>query len=274
MRKALQHFLLVALWFFGTWLVLSSINFTEILNIEQMTKENERKLGELILDVIRENHEEVEVDSVLKYVVGLKDLICGANNIENSSLTVHIISNENVNAFALPNRHLVVNSGLIGYCSSPEEFTGILAHEIAHIELRHVMQKLVKEVGLMMLMTITGGESGSRIMRGVANTLSSTAFDRKQESEADASAVEYLEHAGIDPEHLASFLFRLSREKGNIPKYFELLSTHPNSSDRAAEILRVRKRQNFNPRPIGGGVEAWKMFQEHVNDISNLNLDD
>ena len=97
-------------------------------------------------------------------------------------------------------------------------------------------------------------------MREAAKMLSSTAFDREQESEADRSAVQYLAKAGIDPEELATFLFRLSGEKFDIPKRFELLSTHPNSSDRAAEIEKLRKNEEIHPRPIVTRGE-WNLVQ-------------
>jgi beta-barrel assembly-enhancing protease len=87
--------------------------------------------------------------------------------------------------------------------------------------------------------------------------LSSTAFDREQEHEADTAAVHMMAKAGIDPEHLANFLFRLSQEKYNIPKHFELLSTHPNSQDRAAEILKLRKQERFDSRPVTDSL-MWR----------------
>ncbi len=77
------------------------------------------------------------------------------------------------------------------------------------------------------------------------STQYSVAFDREQESEADASGVHYLAKADINPQASADFFFRLSHEKENISLQFELLNTHPNSTDRAAEIIKLRKRETF-----------------------------
>jgi predicted Zn-dependent protease len=169
-----------------------------------------------------------------------------------------------VNAFALPDKHLVVYSGLIRYCKSAEELSGVLAHEISHMEQHHVMKKLVKEVGLSMLTTIAGGESSGEIMRQTIKLLSSTAFDREQEREADISAVHMMAKADIDPESFANFLFRLSQEKDDIPKHFEWLSTHPNSQDRSAEILQLRKQETYHSCPITDN-DRWARMKEIVS---------
>jgi len=256
MTKALIHFSVLAVLFFGTWFLLANVDFVDFFHVEQFTKDNEHRLGAFILDAVRRGNDELDSDTVQACLDSIKKRLCDANGIEDSSITIHILVKDDVNAFALPNRQLVVYTGLIRYCKSPEELGGVLAHEIAHMEHRHVMKKLVKEVGLTMLTTIAGGESSGEIGRQVAKLLSSSAFDREQESEADISAVHMMAKADFDSEHLANFLFRLSQEKKNIPKNFEWLSTHPNSQDRSAEILKLRKEETYHGRPVTNG-ETW-----------------
>jgi predicted Zn-dependent protease len=265
MTRAITHFAILAICFFGTWFVLSKINYRELFEIDKLTKENERRLGGIILDAVKKNHQEIVSDSALILVNGIKNKLCEANNIQDSSVTLNIFMDDDVNAFALPARYLIINTGLIEYCKTPEELAGVIAHEIAHMEHHHVMKKLLKGVGLSMLMTIAGGESGGEILRETIKLLSSTAFDREQESEADASAVHLMAAAGIDPEQLANFLFRLSQEKDNVPKHFEWLATHPNSQDRSAEILKLRKHESFNPHPIANNDE-WIKLQKHIKE--------
>jgi Zn-dependent protease with chaperone function len=62
-------------------------------------------------------------------------------------LHFNVVRSSEVNAFALPNGHLIVYSGLISNSENQEEFCGVISHEIAHIILNHVMKKLVKEIG-------------------------------------------------------------------------------------------------------------------------------
>ncbi len=263
MKKVFTHALFLSVTFFGTWYLLGLVDYRSIFNIEELTKENEQKLGRLILDAVAKSNKTITQDSVVSVISGIKKRICEANGIPDSTITVHIVSVDDVNAFALPGRHLVIYSGLINYCASADELAGVIAHEIAHMQYDHVMKKMIKEIGLAMVITLSGGDSGSEIVRQTVKLLSSTAFEREQESEADASGVHYLAKADIDPQASADFLFRLSHEKENISLQFELLNTHPNSNDRAAEIIKLRKQEIFTSRQICDSI-SWKKFQAAV----------
>lgn len=263
MQKAFTHFLLLSFSFFGIWFSLSLIDYRGIFEIEEFTKENERKLGELILDAVGKSNKAITRTNVTRVTTEIKDRICESNGIADSTITIHIIAVDDVNAFALPGNNLVVFTGLIQYCRTPEELAGVIAHEIAHIEHQHVKEKMMKEVGLAMLISLSGGDSGGEIVRQTIKILSSTAFDRDQESEADQYGIRYMANAGIDPQHSANFLFRLSGEKNDISKHFQWLSTHPNSSDRAAHILTLRKQVSYTSRPIMDSV-SWRSYQGTV----------
>lgn len=264
MKKVLTHALFLSLAFFGLWYLLSLIDYRNIFKIEELTKENEQKLGRLILDAVAKSNKTITQESIRDVVEGLKKRICDANDIPDSTVTIHIVAVDDVNAFALPARHLVIYSGLIGYCTSSDELAGVIAHEIAHMEHDHVMKKMMKEIGLAMLISLSGDEAGVEIVRQTVKLLSSTAFDREQESEADASGVHYMAKADIDPQASADFLFRLSREREGDAGRFEWLNTHPNSADRAAEIIKLRKMESFTPRPTADSL-SWKKFQDAVH---------
>src|SRR5690606_16362584 len=111
------------------------------------------------------------------------------------------IRNSQINAFALPGNHIVFYTGLLEYAENAEEVAGVMAHEIGHLEKNHVMKKLVKEIGLEMLFAMIGGDAGFEILKQTGKTLSSSAFDRANETEADNYAVETLALADVDPQH-------------------------------------------------------------------------
>ncbi len=71
----------------------------------------------------------------------------------------------------------------------------------------------------------------------MAQHITSSAFNRAEETEADDHAVTYLVNAGMDPEHFANMLFRLLVEESDLQKQLGWISTHPNTSDRASEVL-------------------------------------
>ncbi|MFN3403483.1 MAG: M48 family metallopeptidase [Cytophagaceae bacterium] len=251
MNRALIHFAVGIILFGSTWFLLSRIDYVGIMGVENFEKANEEKLGKVIVDFIKKKDKEVDSDSIKTFINDLKDRICKNNDIDPEGIKVHVIYSSEINAFALPGRNMVILTGLIDYSNSPEEIAGVMAHEIAHMEHNHVMKKLIKEVGASILLTLAmGDKGGGEILKETVKLLTSSAFDRKQESEADASAVKYMAKANMDPEHLANFLFRLSLEKEHLPKEFEWISTHPDSKERANEILKLKAQEEINSVPV------------------------
>jgi predicted Zn-dependent protease len=253
-----QFFVLVAL-FFGIWFGLSQINYVDRADIEKFTKENEKKLGELILKTIKATEQELDSTNIRAIIDSIGNRICKPNGVDYSKIKIHVIKSSEVNAFALPDNNMVIYTGLIEYAKNAEEVAGVMAHEIGHMEKKHVMKKLVKEIGFAMLFTIAGGDAGFEILRETARVLSSTAFDRKQETEADNYAIEMLAEANVNPEHLANFLFRLAKDH-DMPEELVWVSTHPESKERAAEILSKRKPYSFANNPILN--TPWKDVQK------------
>jgi predicted Zn-dependent protease len=116
-----------------------------------------------------------------------------------------------------------------------------------------VMNKLVKETGLSVLISMSTGNSNSTIVKKAIEQLSSTAYDRKVETEADLTAVEYMIRAEMDPEALANFLYRLSDE--NLPEQLYWVSTHPESKQRSVKIMESIKGRTFEKKPV---MESFK----------------
>jgi predicted Zn-dependent protease len=249
MQKILFQFFVMLTLFFGLWLGLSQINYVDRADIEKFSKENEKRLGELILKTIQATDIEIDSARVKAIIDSIGRRLCDNSDIDFSKLKIHVIKSNEINAFALPDHNMVIYTGLIDYAKNAEEVAGVMAHEIGHMEKNHVMKKLAKEIGTAMLWTIAGGDAGFEIMKETARVLSSTAFDRTQESEADLFAVEVMAKANVDPEHLANFLFRLGQQH-DMPEELEWISTHPNSRERSADIISKKKEFQFEKQPI------------------------
>src|SRR5690606_22581823 len=120
----------------------------------------------------------------------LLDHLCRENQIDRKKIKLHVLRKSDINAFALPDNHLVFYSGLIESAHSEAEVLGVMGHELAHLEKRHVMKKLAKELGLTAIITMTTGNKGGQTIQQVVKLLSSSAYDRELEREADKTAVE------------------------------------------------------------------------------------
>ncbi len=150
---------------------------------------------------------------------------------------VHIAQDAAPNAFAMPGGIIVVHTGLIAATSRAEELAGVLAHEVQHVELRHSLRGLIKEMGLRGLWAFVMGDLGATLGGQAALELASLRFSRDDEQEADARGFDALVAAGIDPAGMPAFFKALSRTAGaQVPAF---ISTHPPSEDRE-RALRER----------------------------------
>jgi predicted Zn-dependent protease len=263
MNKIILQGLVGVVLFFAAWFVLQQIDWVNIFKVQQTKDKTEEKLGDLFWDIFKNAEQENDSPFVMNALDSLVSKICEANNIDRELIKIHIIEKDEINAFALPNGHLVVYTGLISNAENQEELSGVLCHEIGHIMLSHVMKKLVQEVGLSVLISMTGGSGGADVIKETAKMISSSAFDRSLEKEADIKAVDYLINASLDPEPFANFLYKLGTMKGETSKYIEWMSTHPESKERAAYILEYSKGKEVKYESILC-AETWEELKEKL----------
>lgn len=261
MKKAIIQGLITVILFFGTWYALTQIDWLNLFRVQKVTNKTEQKLGELFWEVFKKTEKENKNTQVVNSIDSIVTYICKENKIDRKKIKVHILNSDEVNAFALPNGHLVINTALILNSENQEELAGVICHEMAHIELNHVMKKLVKEIGLSVLISMTTGNGGAEIIKETAKMLSSSAFDRNLEKEADLKAVDYMIKAKINPEPFANFLFRLSDNEHEVTKYFTWISTHPESIERTEYIIEYSEGKSVDYKPILS-EETWAKLKE------------
>lgn len=262
--RALFRGLSLVVVFFGIWFLLSQIDFVTFLKIDKAKSAAEKGLGDMIWDQIKETEDLIVNDSITKSLDKLLKPLCEENGIVRDSLKVHIIQKDEVNAFALPDGHLVVYSGLIEESKNEQALIGVLGHEIAHIEHNHVMKKLSKEIGFSVLMSITTGNNNSKIIREVMHTLSSSAYDRSLEKEADIASVGYMLKAKIDPAPFADFLYEMSFDN-KLESALSWVNSHPESEERAKYILEYIKGKKVSQKQFLTQSE-WDNFKKSVKE--------
>lgn len=265
MKKILVQGLLITLMFFTTWFLLKQINWMSTFKVQEVTDQTEEKLGDLFWNIFNKTETENNNKFIIKTVDSLVNKICLENDIDRKLIKFHILNNEEINAFALPNGHLVIYSGLINATDNPDELSGVICHEIAHITHNHVMKKLVKEVGLSVLISMTTGNGSAETIKETAKMLSSSAFDRKLEKEADIIAVDYLVNAKINPEPFADFLYKLSNKEHEVMKHFSWVGTHPDTKERAEYIIEYSSDKLKIFKPVLTN-ETWFHLKDLLKD--------
>jgi Zn-dependent protease with chaperone function len=147
-----------------------------------------------------------------------------------------VANKKEINAFASPGGIVVVNTGLLRAISSPEELAGVLAHEIAHAELRHSLKGMAKSLGLRTLAALILGDYGGTALAEGMKKLAELGFSREAEREADQEGLRRLAAARIDPQGMVRFFALLEKERQLTPPQF--LSTHPSNAERIAALER------------------------------------
>lgn len=174
---------------------------------------------------------------------------------------VTVVKSDVVNAFALPGGYVVVFTGLMRKAESGEEIAGVLSHEVNHVLQRHGLERIVKQVGLIAVVTIVLGDHQGLVglMKEVGVELLTLKFGRAQETEADVTGIRLLHRAKIDPDGMIRFFERLSEKEQD---RVEILSTHPMSEGRAARLkAEVAALPKQLSEPFGFD---WKVVQETV----------
>lgn len=178
------------------------------------------------------------------------------------SYSFQILDIDEVSAMSSPGGHILVSRGMLQVCSSEDEVAAVLAHEIAHVALRHgvraismqnrigfakdLVKTAVTEFGGASAKDLAGNLDG--IVGDVTKSLVTRGYSHDFEYEADAAAIEMLERTGYDPRALHSML--LSLERSPLPGRFG--TTHPKPADRAEKVLALLEktppRAASNPR--------------------------
>jgi Zn-dependent protease with chaperone function len=158
----------------------------------------------------------------------------------------HLLDEPDPNALAMPGGHILVTRGLLEMIDRPEELAGVLAHEIAHVNQRHGLRKLVTAAGPYLAVKLFLGDNRgllSLIAQGSALLIRQN-YSREFEIEADDTAWDYLVAARIDPRGLISFLRKMRAEElrahALLRRYgaveVRALSSHPATDERIQRL--------------------------------------
>ena len=176
-----------------------------------------------------------------------------------------VIQDEGLNAFAMPGGLVFVHTGLLEVIDTENELLCVLAHEIGHVQGRHIARRMERMQRINIAtaaIAIAGlflgqGEVGSAIFAtsGALNASIALKYSRTDEEEADRRACQWICKAGYDPRGLLTVLKKMQKYRwlgtSAIPSY---LSTHPGASERTTylEDLWDRERcvQKFPEDPF------------------------
>jgi len=255
-EKIIQQTLISIAIFGAVFYCFSLVDWMRVFNYPSFSFE--KLLGNAYEKYYLEKQEQITEDTITASLNTLLIHICEANDIDHSSIKIYCLKNQEVNAFAFPNKRMVVYSGLLTACEDETELAGVMAHEIAHMEKGHIMKLLLKEIGFQILLGQVLGKGGD-IITQTGKTISSSAYNRSLEREADATAVAYLQQANITTTGMANLFLRLSKEEDNI-FFATWISSHPDCKERAQTIQKLSEDIEINYQKVLSD-EQWQKIK-------------
>jgi len=215
----------------------------------------ERRLGKELLRQVRRQVPTVD-DPILKYFAEVSLYrITEFADLRDANLFPVLIDSSELNAFAAPGGIVGINLGLLLDAQDVHEFSGVLAHELAHLSQRHFARGLEARrasmfrdvaafVAALVVAATAGGDAGIAALGG-AQTLSaagSMRYSRSIEGEADRIAINTMHKAGLDPMGVSRMFERMQqryRFRRTPPAY---LLSHPLSEERIADTKQQAAR--------------------------------
>lgn len=162
----------------------------------------------------------------------------------NQKFTVTILDTAEVNAFALPGGYVYVTRGILALASDTSEIAAVLAHEIAHVTLKHARARTNRARTNEIVDKVVSGVFGADTATDQASNrskMSLAAFSQQQELAADKEGIMTAGQAGYDPHAAARFLGAMGRfahfSQGDADQEGDFLSSHPSTPDRIQKAI-------------------------------------
>lgn len=257
------------------------------------TLDDENKIGKEFYEKLSRHNYLIQDERVNDYITRLGSSILSRSANVLFQFHFSVIQSSAINAFATPGGYVYVNRGLINLCQSENELAGVLAHEIAHVNSRHIAQQIEKSQKINMAslaavlagVFLGGGGVGTEAALGLTMATSSALslkYSRENEEEADRLGMSYLVNAGYDGTGMLTFLKTMKNYEfysSTLPSYF---MTHPGTDERIGYIdsLLQTRYGGAGALSILGGLQrvqtllmlgdgnhdhALKYFQDRLN---------
>lgn len=217
------------------------------------SKQQDIQLGKEAAAEIEKTVELVRDREISAYIEALGQRLVRAPEADDYPYTFKVVRDDTINAFALPGGPTYVHTGLLLAVENEAQLAGVLAHEIAHVALRHGTSQASKanfiQLAALLASEVVGqGSLTAQLARiGIGFGANSVflKFSRSAERDADVLGAYIMARAGYDPLELARFFEKLEAETGRRSAVEQFFSSHPNPGNRRE---RIQQELPYLPR--------------------------
>lgn len=233
------------------------------------TPEQDVQIGREAAAEVRQQYPIITDDQIEGYLERLGDRLVAASPAElrnpKFEYSFTPVNLKDINAFALPGGPMFVNRGMLEAATGEGEVAGVMAHELAHVLLRHGTANATRAQGFQ-LGALAGAIAGAVIGGGWGQVISQGSqfglgtwlmkYSREYEKQADLIGAQVMARAGYDPRELARMFETIQKQGGGSPPQW--LSSHPNPGNRTQYINQEAAQLQIGPRPDASGFERTR----------------
>lgn len=189
-----------------------------------------------------------------------------------------VLKSNEANAFALPGGYVFVTEGLLKLVGSDEHrIAAVLAHEMAHIEKKHGLNAVLRQMGFsvlvelgIFLLEVPLTEAVRVAAQALINVVQS-GYSREAELEADVLGQQYTAMAGFDPVGIIHMLSDLHKTEGmEISRV--IFSSHPQAGERIDRMLDNAVSYWSSPIPIQENTIFTKSREDPLGRFALLGM--
>ncbi|HET9362900.1 MAG TPA: M48 family metallopeptidase, partial [Vicinamibacterales bacterium] len=186
-----------------------------------------------------------------------------------------VVNDRAINAFALPGGPIYINRGVIEAADNESQLAGVVAHETAHVALRHGTNQASKASAAQIPLAILGGLLSTNSTRTALTQLGANfavnsvllKYSRTAESQADIMATQILHDSGYDPRAMAQFFQKIEAEEhGSGP--VEFFSNHPSPDNRIERVNQEVKALGGARRDATTNSREFDEIQRYVRSLA------
>lgn len=233
------------------------------------TVDQDVQIGREAAAEVRQQYPIITDDQVEGYLERLGERLVGAApadlNKPQFQYSFTPVNLKDINAFALPGGPMFINRGMIEAADGEGEVAGVMAHELAHVLLRHGTANATKAQGFQ-IGALAGAIAGAVIGGGWGQVISQGSqfglgtwlmkYSREYEKQADLLGAQIMARAGYDPRELARMFETIQKQGGGSPPQW--LSSHPNPGNRTQYITQEAALLRIGPRPDESGFNRTR----------------
>ena len=209
--------------------------------LQPIGEEAEITLGEAVaVEAFSRFGGEYRNERLTRYINLVGKTIADVSDRPNLNFHFAILNSQEQNAFAAPGGYIFVTIGLLKTLKNEAELAGVLAHEVAHITQKHMLETIRRGALLSNVseLTLSAMDKDPKMFSNVIDEITDKLFtkgmDKDKEFEADVYGVEFAYRAGYHPSGLRDYLKTLKSQEGHAQSRF--FTTHPSTRIRISKI--------------------------------------